>query len=61
MKKLEGAKVFSKAIVTEVVPLNGVYAAERYHQDFVKRNPGHPYVVANALPKLDKLKKGYPG
>lgn len=61
IKQLDAAKVFQKPIVTEIVPLSVFYAAEGYHQDFVKRNPGHPYVVANALPKLDKLKKSYAG
>jgi len=59
IQQLNQAKVFPKPIVTEIVPLNGFYPAEAYHQDFVKRNPNHPYVVANALPKLDKLKKSY--
>ena len=37
------------------------YPAEAYHQDFVRRNPGHGYVVVNDLPKLAKLKRDYPG
>lgn len=61
IKQLDAAKVFQKPIVTELAPLSAFYPAEGYHQDFVKRNPGHPYVVANALPKLDKLKKSYAG
>lgn len=61
IRQLNEAKIFSKSIVTEVVPLNGFYPAEGYHQDFVKRNPRHPYVIVNALPKLEKLKKNYSG
>ena len=56
IKQLTEAKVFAKPIVTEVSPLKAFYPAEEYHQDFVKRHPDHPYVVANALPKLEKLK-----
>jgi len=26
----------------------------------VQRHPNHPYVVVNALPKLEKLKKQFP-
>ncbi|MBL8179420.1 MAG: peptide-methionine (S)-S-oxide reductase MsrA [Bryobacterales bacterium] len=59
IKQLDAAKVFTKPIVTEIVPLSGFYPAEAYHQDFVRRNPGHPYVVVNAIPKLEKLKKNY--
>ncbi len=60
IRQLSDAQVFRRPIVTEVVPLRGFYRAEEYHQDFVKRNPGHPYVVANAYPKLHKLKKTWP-
>jgi peptide-methionine (S)-S-oxide reductase len=60
IRQLNEAKVFSKPIVTEVVPLKAFYAAEGYHQDFVRNNPNHPYVVVNALPKVEKLKKNFP-
>ena len=59
IKQLDEAKVFKKPIVTEVSALKKFYPAEEYHQDFVKRNPNHPYVRVNAFPKLDKLKKYY--
>ena len=61
IKQLEEAKVFHKPIVTEVAELKGFYPAEEYHQHFVQRHPNHPYVVVNALPKLEKLKKQFPG
>lgn len=60
IKQLQEANVFHKPIVTEVTALKRFYAAEEYHQDFVKRHPDHPYVVANAVPKLHKLKKEFP-
>jgi peptide-methionine (S)-S-oxide reductase len=60
VKQLGDSKVFSKPIVTQIVPLQGFYPAEAYHQDFARRNPSHPYVVVNAVPKVQKLKKTYP-
>jgi peptide-methionine (S)-S-oxide reductase len=60
IQQLQQAKVFSKPIVTEVTELKGFYPAEEYHQDFVKRNPTNPYVVANALAKIEKTRKGFP-
>lgn len=60
IEQLSKAKVFPGPIVTQIVPLKAFYPAEAYHQDFVRNNPTHPYVVANALPKLQKLKKLYP-
>lgn len=60
LKQLAEAKVFHQPIVTEVTALKGFYPAEEYHQQFVKRHPNHPYVVVNALPKLEKLRKQFP-
>src|SRR5689334_15241057 len=54
--QLTQAKVFKRKIVTEVAPLAAFYPAEEYHQDFIARNPGNPYVVYNDLPKLSHLK-----
>ncbi len=61
IQQLEQAHVFGKPIVTQVTELKGFYPAEAYHQDFVKRNPSHPYVVANAVPKIQKTKKEFSG
>lgn len=61
IKQLGQTEAFHKPIATEIVALKAFYPAEEYHQDFVKRNPAHPYVVVNAFPKLDKLKKQFPG
>ena len=48
-----------KPIATKIE--SGVfYAAEASHQDFVRRNPLHPYVVVHDRPKLAKLKQAYP-
>jgi peptide-methionine (S)-S-oxide reductase len=58
--QLEGAKVFSQKIVTQVVPLNGFYAAEAYHQDYAKHHPDNPYIAINDLPKVANLKKQFP-
>jgi len=60
IKQLDDAKVFHKPIVTEVTALKGFYPAEEYHQQFVRRNPNNSYVVVNAYPKLEKLKKQFP-
>ena len=59
VKQLTDAKSFDKPIVTKISQLPVFYAAEEYHQDFVKRNPAHPYVVVNAKPKVKKLKDNF--
>ncbi|HKY51913.1 MAG TPA: peptide-methionine (S)-S-oxide reductase MsrA [Candidatus Limnocylindria bacterium] len=57
IKQLDAAKVFDRPIVTEVVPLERFYPAEEYHQDYAARNPLQPYILFNARPKVDKVRK----
>lgn len=59
--QLNSAKTFGKPLATTVEPLNAFYAAEAYHQDFLIRNPRHPYIVVHDLPKIDNLKRLFPG
>ncbi|MGH9633447.1 MAG: peptide-methionine (S)-S-oxide reductase MsrA [Candidatus Angelobacter sp.] len=58
--QLNGAKVFSEPIVTQVVALQAFYPAEGYHQDYAEHHPYEPYIAINDLPKLDHLKKLLP-
>ena len=60
IRQLNDAKIFPRKIVTTVVPLDGFYPAEAYHQHFLDRNPTYPYIVYNDLPKLAHLKKEFP-
>ncbi|MFB6419201.1 MULTISPECIES: peptide-methionine (S)-S-oxide reductase MsrA [Bradyrhizobium] len=55
--QLNGAKVFSKPIVTKVGPLEAFYPAEAYHQDYLTLHPNQPYIAYNDLPKVENLKK----
>jgi peptide-methionine (S)-S-oxide reductase len=58
--QLNQAKVYRAAIVTKLEPDRAFYAAEDYHQDFLTKHPGHPYIVYNDLPKIDDLKRLFP-
>ena len=60
IQQLKDARIFNRPIVTKVVPLQGFYAAEDYHQNFIARNPTYPYVVYNDLPKLKQLREQFP-
>jgi peptide-methionine (S)-S-oxide reductase len=55
--QLNQAHAFDVAIVTKIEPGRDFYPAEGYHQDFLTRNPGHPYIVVNDLPKIENLKR----
>jgi peptide-methionine (S)-S-oxide reductase len=58
--QLNQARLFRSAIVTRIESDRPFFKAEDYHQDFLIRNPRHPYIVINDLPKLDELKRVFP-
>jgi peptide-methionine (S)-S-oxide reductase len=58
--QLNQAKVFSKPIVTQVVPLKAFYAAEAYHQNYAAIHPNDPYIAYNDAPKVERLRKEFP-
>jgi peptide-methionine (S)-S-oxide reductase len=58
--KLNKAHVFLEPIATQVVPLTKFYAAEDYHQNFIKRNPTQAYIVRFDLPKIAQLRQQFP-
>ncbi len=58
--QLSQARVFSRPIVTQVVPLHDFYPAEEYHQNFLARHPHHPYILLYDLPKLRQLQRQFP-
>lgn len=60
IEQLNKAKVFDGKIVTQVTSLQSFYEAERFHQDYLVRNPTDPYVVINDVPKLERLRKLFP-
>jgi peptide-methionine (S)-S-oxide reductase len=58
--QLDAAKIFPAAIVTKIVPLNGFYRAEDYHQHYFDHNPNNPYIVYNDAPKVKNLQAQFP-
>jgi peptide-methionine (S)-S-oxide reductase len=58
--QLNQARVYDAAIVTKIEPNRDFYAAEDYHQDFMTRHPGDPYIVFNDLPKVEDLQRLFP-
>lgn len=57
---IDKSKVFSKRVVTQVVPLKEFYEGEAYHQDYLAHHPDQPYIVINDAPKVADLKKRFP-
>ncbi len=59
MAEMAASGVYSRPLVTEVLPLNNYWPAEAYHQDFFERNPHQGYCMAVAAPKVEKFRKTF--
>lgn len=57
--QLDAAGLFGAPIVTTVAPFSSFYAAEDYHQDYLRNHPYEPYIVINDAPKVAALKKQF--
>jgi peptide-methionine (S)-S-oxide reductase len=54
--RLEADQVFADPIVTRVEPAGEFHAAEPYHQQYYRRNPGQGYCRVVIAPKLTALR-----
>ena len=59
IKQLSATRAYPRPIVTRLES-GKFYDAERSHQDFMKRNPRHPYILANDVEKVTALKRAMP-
>ncbi|MEO7813874.1 MAG: peptide-methionine (S)-S-oxide reductase MsrA [Sphingomicrobium sp.] len=59
IKQLTAARVFGQPIVTRIES-GKFFQAEAGHQDFMRRNPMHPYILANDVGKVSALKRAMP-
>ena len=57
--QLRQSGVFGRPIATRLES-GQFHLAERAHQDFMRRNPLHPYILAHDAPKLRALKRAAP-
>ena len=46
-------------ITTEVMKFKEFYLAEKYHQDYKKKNPYNPYILNVSAPRINKFKIDY--
>ncbi len=59
LAQLAQTKLYNKPIVTRIE--TGAFSpAASYHQDFMRKNPRHPYILAHDIPKLAALKRVFP-
>ena len=57
IRELNKARLWKKAIVTQIAPLDKFYPAEDYHQEYFSRNPEQPYCQVVISPKVNKFRK----
>jgi peptide-methionine (S)-S-oxide reductase len=57
--QLSAARAYPRPIVTRIES-GRFYPAEAYHQDFMRRNPNHPYIRINDAPKVSALRANFP-
>ena len=60
IEQLTEAQTFSTPIVTEIVPLQEFYPAEKVHQNYLALHPNEPYIIIHDMPKLAQLRKQFP-
>ncbi len=57
LKALEDAKIWENPIVTEIVPFEVFYPAEKYHDNYYENNPANSYCTFVITPKVEKFEK----
>lgn len=57
--QLSARRAFPKPVVTRI-ERGPFFAAEPYHQDFMRRNPRHPYILVHDVPKVRALRQLMP-
>jgi len=60
ISKLNKSGKYNKTIATKVTEYTKFWLAEDYHQNYYELNPGNPYIINIAVPKVNKLKEHFP-
>ena len=61
LAQMKKSGIWNKPIVTRIESYKTFYPAETKHQDFMKKNPRHGYILRWDKPKVDALNAMYPG
>lgn len=61
LAQLKASGIWKAPIVTRIEPYKGFYPGPDYHQDFMAKNPSHPYILAWDVAKVAALKRRFPG
>lgn len=61
LAQLGASHLWNGPIATRIEPNRGFYAAEAYHQDFAANHPDHGYIRMWDAPKVEALRRLFPG
>ena len=61
LAQMKASGIWQRPIVTGIESYRKFYPAEAYHQDFMAKNPRHPYILYWDVAKVAALKKRFPG
>ena len=61
IKRVNASGHYAGKVVTEVVPFEVFYPAEKYHQNYCKLHPDQPYIRQVSMPKVEKLRHAMRG
>lgn len=60
LAQMRASRIWRAPIVTRIERLGTFYPAEAHHQDFMRANPGHPYILRWDAPKVQALRQLFP-
>lgn len=60
LAQLRASGIWRQPIVTRIERYQRFYPAEAYHQDFMAKNPAHPYITTWDMPKVAALRRQFP-
>lgn len=60
ISKLNKSEKYARPIATKVTAYTEFWIAEDYHQNYYELNPGNPYIINIAVPKVNKFKRHFP-
>ena len=61
IKRLQEQPKYKGKIVTQVIPFSKFYAAEKYHQEYIRNHPGNPYVQNVSIPDYLEFRRTFKG
>ncbi len=59
ISEVTNERLYSRPIVTEVVPFTAFYPAEEYHREYFERHPEQAYCQFVIAPKVAKFRRQY--